>query len=94
MDEQMNNVFPLQDENGNDVFFELMDYIAYEGNDYAVMLPVDDPEDEGGVVILRVEPLDEDTDNFLGVKDEAILDAVFALFQERNPVVFEEAEEE
>ncbi len=94
MEEQLSNVFPLQDENGNDVFFELMDYIAYEGKDYAVMLPVDDTEDEGGVVILQVEPLDEETDNFLGVKDEAILDAVFALFQERNPELFEAEEEE
>ena len=50
-------------------------------------------EDESGeIVILEVEPIDEENENYLAVEDEAILDAVYGLFKEKykDVLTFEE----
>ena len=69
------------DENGEEVEFEFLDTVEYEGNEYLILLPVD--ELETSVVILQVEPVDEENENYLAVMDENILDAVYAIFKER-----------
>lgn len=74
-------ILTLTDEDGNDVPFELLDSIDYEGKEYLIMLP--DQEDATDVFIMEVEPNDDGTETFVTVDDDAILDAVFALFQER-----------
>ena len=40
-------------------------------------------DESGELVILAVEPVDEDMENYLAVEDEAILNAVFAIFKDR-----------
>ena len=35
------------------------------------------------IVILEVEPVDEENENYLSVNDEAVLDAVYGIFKER-----------
>ena len=42
-------------------------------------------EDEGEVVILKLEDTDEDSDeeSYVGVEDEEILNKVFAIFKEK-----------
>ena len=80
------NVITLTDEDGVEVDFEILDVVPYEGGDYAVLLPVDDASDVVDAVILEVLAADEDgeEDMLQGVEDPAVLDAVFALFMERN----------
>jgi hypothetical protein len=34
-------------------------------------------------VILEVEPVDEENENYLAVEDEAVLDAVYTIFKDR-----------
>ena len=75
------SILTLTDENGADVEFEYLDCIEYEGKEYLVLLPVD--EEEAEVVILEVEPVDEENENYLAVQDEATLDAVYAIFKEK-----------
>ena len=75
------SVLTLTDENGNDVDFEYMDCIEYEGKEYLVLMPMEEDSDE--IVILEIEPVDEETENYLSVSDEAVLNAVFAIFKER-----------
>ena len=43
------------------------------------------PADELGteIVILEVEPVDEENENYLSVQDEAILNAVYGIFKEK-----------
>ena len=50
----------------------------------------DEPSTE--IVILEVEPVDEENENYLAVEDEAILDAVYGLFKEKykDILTFEE----
>ena len=71
----------LTDENGVDTTFEYLDCIEYEGKEYLILLPVEGEEAE--IVILEVEPVDEENENYLAVTDEAVLDAVYAIFKEK-----------
>ena len=75
------SILTLTDENGEDIAFEYLDCIEYEGTEYLVLMPVDDDSNE--IVILAIEPVDEENENYLAVEDEAVLDAVYAIFKER-----------
>ena len=89
-EEEESSILMLTDENGNDVEFEYLDCIEYEGTEYLVLTPADD--EEGEIVILAVEPVDEETENYIGVENEAVLNAVFAIFREKykDILIFEE----
>lgn len=72
----------LTDDNGEDVSFEVLDIIEYKEREFAVLLPFEDTEDE--VVILEViAGEDEETDEFISVEDELLLEEVFAEFLKR-----------
>ena len=77
----------LTDENGVDTTFEYLDCIEYEGTEYLVLMPEGD--ESGEIVILAVEPVDEELENYLAVEDEATLNAVFAIFKEKFQDVLE-----
>jgi len=74
------SIITLVDENGEETAFEYLDCIEYEGKEYLCLIPAD--EDSSEIVILEVEPVDEETENYLAVEDEAVLDAVYAIFKE------------
>ena len=80
MEEEV-SILTLTDENGNDVNFEYLDCIEYQGKEYLVLMP--EAEDSDEVIILEVEPVDEEMENYLSVSDEAVLDAVYAIFKEK-----------
>lgn len=73
------NIVTLNDEFGNEVQFEFLDLVEYNGEEYVVLLPADD--EDGEVVILKVEELDDDKDSYTSVEDEDILMAVFQIFK-------------
>lgn len=79
-EEEEMNILTLTDENGNETEFEYLDVVEYEGEEYLILSPV---EDEGEIVILKIEPVDEETENYMAVEDEAVLEAVFEIFKER-----------
>ena len=84
------SILTLTDENGQDVEFEYLDCITYEGKEYLVLLPADDDANE--ILILEVEPVDEENENYLAVSDEAVLEAVYGIFKEKfkDVLTFEE----
>ena len=84
-DEELNNIVVLNDENGEEVPFEFLDVIEYEGEEYVVLLPVEeDEEDLGEVVILKIEDTDsEEEESYVSVDDEEILNNVFEIFKEK-----------
>ena len=75
------NILVLTDENGAETEFEYLDVIEYEGVEYLVLLPTEDGNDE--IVILEIEPVDEENENYLAVEDEQTLAAVYEIFKER-----------
>ena len=75
------SLLTLTDENGQDIEFEYLDCIEYQGKEYLTLLPVESEEPE--IVILEIQPVDEENENYIAVEDEATLDAVYAIFKER-----------
>lgn len=88
--EEEATILTLTDENGQDVDFEYLDCLDYQGKEYLVLAPMDD--DSGEIVILEVEPVDEENENYLAVEDEETLDAVYGIFKEKykDILTFEE----
>lgn len=81
-DEEIETII-LNDENGEEVEFEFMDLISYEGEEYVVLLPVEDCEEAGQVVILRMDESGEDEESYVSVDDDDTLMAVFNIFKDR-----------
>lgn len=81
LQEEEASTLTLTDENGVDTEFEYLDCIEYDGKEYLLLLPLDD--EESGIVILEIEPVDEENENYLAVDDAKILDAVYSIFKDR-----------
>lgn len=85
--EEENNIVTLKDENGNDVNFEFLDLIEFNGENYVILLPVKDVEDEESdeVVILKEEGVAENSDeeSYVSVDDEETLNKVFEIFKDK-----------
>ena len=80
--EELDNIIVLNDEEGNEAEFEFLDLIEYEGEEYVVLLPVEESEDAGEVVILKLEDTEsEDEESYVSVDDEEILNKVFEIFK-------------
>ena len=80
-EEEQTNILTLTDENGVDTDFEYLDCIEYEGKEYLVLMPAEELATE--IVILEVEPVDEENENYISVSDEAVLNAVYDIFKDR-----------
>lgn len=102
MSEERDDIIVLVDENGEEMEFEHLDTIEMDGNEYVVLMPLDsyyeeDEEDEEGeVVILKMEHGENGESTFVNVEDEDELDAVFEEFRmrmEEDYDFFEDEEE-
>ena len=85
--EELDNIITLNDESGAEVKFEFLDLVELENEQYVVLLPVleEGEEDDGEVVILKVEDSDEESDeeSYVSVDDEETLMQVFNIFKEK-----------
>ena len=88
--EEETSILSLTDENGAEVEFEYLDCIEFQGKEYLVLIPCESEEAE--IVILEVQPVDEETENYLSVQDEDILNTVYHIFKEKyeDVLTFEE----
>lgn len=80
--EEMENegaLITLTDDEGNEVEFEFLDVIEYDGDEYIVLIENDEDADE--VVILKINALDEETEEYVSIDDEELLQAVFEKFK-------------
>ncbi len=85
MEEELDNIIVLNDEEGQEVQFEFLDLIEYEDEEYVVLLPIEETEEDAGeVVILKVEDTDsEDEESYVSVDDQDTLNTVFEMFKEK-----------
>ena len=82
--EEMENEAPLitlEDEEGNEMEFEFLDIVEYEGEEYIVLIENDENADE--VVILKINPIDDETEEYLSIEDEELLDKLFDIFKKK-----------
>ena len=79
LQEEESSLLTLTDEHGEEVTFEYLDCIEYNGVEYLVLMP----EESDEIVILEVQPVDEENENYVAVESEDILDTVYGIFKER-----------
>lgn len=75
-------IITLEDDLGNEKNFEFLDVVEYEGDEYIVLLPTDEDE-QSEVMILRIESVDDENENYVGIDDEEVLQKVFDIFKSR-----------
>ena len=92
VNDELDNIIVLNDEEGNEVNFEFLDLVELDGEEYVVLLPMSDEgeEDEGEVVILKVEDTDTDSEeeSYVSVEDEDVLNKVFEIFKDKFNTFF------
>ncbi len=74
-------IITLEDNEGNEVEFELLDVVEYEGDEYIVLIENDEAAQD--VVILKIESVDDETEDYIGIDDEELLSNVFETFKEK-----------
>ena len=105
MDEERDLVV-FEDDAGNELTMEVLDYLSYEGREYALLTEyVEEDEDDDGeepieVFIMEVVPVGEDQEEFVPVDDD-LAEKLIKIFEADNledevfeDEVFEDEEEE
>lgn len=92
MSEEYGNDFvTLIDEDGNEVEFEHIDTVEYEGVTYLAFIPAELSVEEDAEVVIMQVVTDENVEELLeGVEDDDIADAVFNIVMERAEAEDEE----
>lgn len=96
MTEERDDLVVLVDENGDEVEFEHLDTIDFNGNEYVVLLPVDQGDKEKDmeeVVILKIDQGPNGEDSFVTIEDDEELESVFEEFKTRMEEEFSFDEE-
>ena len=85
MDEERDLVV-FEDDAGNEITMEVLDYLCYEGKEYALLTEyVEDEDDEADedeaieVMIMEVAPVGDDQEEFLPIEDD-LADKIMAIF--------------
>ena len=79
--EEEESQITLTGEDGEEITFDYLDCLTYQDTEYLVLMPTE--TDETQIVILEIQPVDDENETYLPVEDEAILDAVYGLFKEK-----------
>lgn len=83
-EEYQAEIITLEDDLGNEQDFEFLDVVEYNNDEYIILLPVEGEEEEKNeVMILRIESIDDETENYVGIDDEETLQKVFDIFKKR-----------
>ena len=82
----LDDIVELTDNEGNVVPFELLDVVDFEGQEFAVLFPCEEPDSEE-VLIAAIEddPDDEASELYVPLEDEALMNRVFPL--SRKPTI-------
>jgi uncharacterized protein YrzB (UPF0473 family) len=100
-DNEMNNmeedIIVFEDEDGNEYYYTVIDYMFYNGEEYALMVESDNEEDESEKqeciicrIVSQTEEDGEETESFEVVDDETLANKLVDIF---NTKMAEEEEE-
>ena len=94
-DEEIDSVIKLNDENGNEVEFEFLDLVEYNGEEFVILLPTQEASAQDEVVILKIEGTpDAEEESYVSVDNEETLSKVFEIFKEKFKDEFNFVDEE
>jgi len=99
MDEERDLVV-FEDDAGNELTMEVLDYLAYEGKEYALLTEYVEDDEDGDedepieVFIMEVVPVGEDQEEFVPVDDD-LAETLIKIFEadDFENDVFEDEEE-
>lgn len=84
MQENNENIIELIDESGEAVQFEHLATLEHEGEYYIALMLLDDEhhieDDEGEVVIMKIETDENDNECYVSVEDDALTEVIFEKF--------------
>ena len=80
-------IIELTDEDGVSTEFEYLDTIQLDGEEYVVLIEND--EDAEGVIILKIESIDDESENYIGIDDEETVQKVYEIFKKNHKDDFE-----
>ena len=80
-------IVELTDDDGVTTEFEYLDTIAYDGEEYVVLIEND--EDAEGVIILKIESVDDENESYIGIEDEDTVHKIYEIFKEAHKDDFE-----
>lgn len=85
------NIIMLEDEQGNQIEFEVIDVYEFMGNTYFALLEkLDEGEENDEVLIMKVDDTDDENPELIMVEDEKELQEAFEEFVRREEEAFEE----
>lgn len=82
-----NGIIILTNDLGEDVEFFFLDCIELRGEEYIALIENSDEADE--ITILKIESVDDEHENYVGIEDEDLLMEVFDIFKERHKDEFD-----
>ena len=71
----------LTDDEGNEVEVEFLEVVEFEGEENIVLIENDEDADE--VVILKINAIDEDTEEYVSIDDDELLQSIFEIFKQK-----------
>lgn len=98
MDEERDLVV-FEDDAGNELTMEVLDYLCYEGKEYALLTEYvedddADEEDEIEVMVMEVRPVGDDQEEFVSIDDD-LAGKIIAIFDSNEfDETFEDDEDE
>lgn len=81
-------VIVLENDLGEEREFYFLDVVEFEGEEYVILMPADDEEDNDAV-ILKIESIDDETESYCGIDDVDLLNKVFNVFKEKHAEEFD-----
>ena len=86
MDEEL-DIVVFEDDAGNEIKMEVVDYLAYEGKEYALLTEYvedeEEAEDDGEreAFIMEVVDAGDDMEEFVPVEDDDLVEQLMEIFQ-------------
>lgn len=80
------DIIYLTDENGNDIEYQLLDFIEYRDEEYVVLMQT--KSDDGLVEIMRYE-IDGENETYFQIDDDGLLQNIFEIFKSRAEGIFD-----
>ncbi len=82
-EEELDNLFTLTDEDGNESQFELIGELELDGCDYLALCPVDSESEEDEYVILKVTEDENGEELLVTIDDDDEFDKVADAFEDQ-----------
>ena len=99
--EDERDIVVFEDDAGNEIAMEVLDYLAYEGKEYALLTDLVEDDEEidedepAEAYIMEVRPVGDDMEEFVQVEDEELAKLLMEIFESEDfDELYDEEDEE